>query len=261
MIFDCFPFNDEWEVLEIRLNELYDDVDCFVIAEGNLTHSGKPKETHLANLLSDKSPSFIDKFRHKIINYVVDLTPYNKPWERENAQRNGLMKVLEGMEWSSLILLSDADEIPSKEFIFQREGRVSPVKTPFLLSKQFFYYYNFKQRKKEQCHGTIGFFKCSLEDSKETFQNLRDKRFTLPAMKDAGWHLSFFGSPQHIKNKIESFAHTEFGSHNDLKVIEDNIKNSKDIFNRTGSEELVIIENNMEVPNYVLDNEKYKHLF
>lgn len=35
MIYDCFPFFDELDVLEIRLKELADVVDRFVIVGGN----------------------------------------------------------------------------------------------------------------------------------------------------------------------------------------------------------------------------------
>ena len=43
MIFDCFSFFNELELLEIRLNILNDVVDKFVVVEGTLTHTGKPK--------------------------------------------------------------------------------------------------------------------------------------------------------------------------------------------------------------------------
>ena len=42
--YDCFTFFNELDVLEFRLQELYDTVDHFVIAEANMSHSGKPKE-------------------------------------------------------------------------------------------------------------------------------------------------------------------------------------------------------------------------
>ena len=42
-IYDCFNFFNELDLLEIRLNTLYDIVDYFVIIESNLTHSGEVK--------------------------------------------------------------------------------------------------------------------------------------------------------------------------------------------------------------------------
>ena len=42
-VFDLFLFNDEVELLEIRLHELRGAVDAFILVEGNATFSGQPK--------------------------------------------------------------------------------------------------------------------------------------------------------------------------------------------------------------------------
>ena len=42
-IYDCFTFFNEFELLEVRLNELYDVVDKFVLVEMAETHQGNPK--------------------------------------------------------------------------------------------------------------------------------------------------------------------------------------------------------------------------
>lgn len=44
MIFDCFTFFNELDLLELRFNLLYPYVDKFVIAEGSKTHTGENKE-------------------------------------------------------------------------------------------------------------------------------------------------------------------------------------------------------------------------
>ena len=43
-IYDCFQFYNELDLLEIRLEVLYDHVDYFVISETNKTHSNKGKK-------------------------------------------------------------------------------------------------------------------------------------------------------------------------------------------------------------------------
>ena len=43
-IYDCFLFFNELDLLEIRLNELDEVVDYFVIVEGESTFQSKPKE-------------------------------------------------------------------------------------------------------------------------------------------------------------------------------------------------------------------------
>ena len=43
MIYDCFTFYNELDLLEIRLNVLNDVVDRFVLVEMNKTHMGDDK--------------------------------------------------------------------------------------------------------------------------------------------------------------------------------------------------------------------------
>jgi beta-1,4-mannosyl-glycoprotein beta-1,4-N-acetylglucosaminyltransferase len=46
-VFDCFTFYKEFDLLELRLEELWDAIDYFVIAEAGHTHQGQPKPYHL----------------------------------------------------------------------------------------------------------------------------------------------------------------------------------------------------------------------
>ena len=48
-IFDCIRFLNEYDILELRLETLWDYVDYFVITESSLTHSGKRKELNFHN--------------------------------------------------------------------------------------------------------------------------------------------------------------------------------------------------------------------
>ena len=43
MIVDCFMFYNELDILQIRLKELYDVVDYFIIIEATKTHSNRDK--------------------------------------------------------------------------------------------------------------------------------------------------------------------------------------------------------------------------
>ena len=46
-VYDCFGFNDENHLLEIRLNEMDKYVDYFIIIEFGETHQGKPKTKNI----------------------------------------------------------------------------------------------------------------------------------------------------------------------------------------------------------------------
>lgn len=50
MIYDCFSFYNELDLLEIRLNVLNDSVDKFVICEATKTHAGNAKNYFLIKI-------------------------------------------------------------------------------------------------------------------------------------------------------------------------------------------------------------------
>ena len=49
MVYDCFCFFNELDLLEIRLNTLDKVVDRFILVESQLTHSGHSKPLYYAN--------------------------------------------------------------------------------------------------------------------------------------------------------------------------------------------------------------------
>ena len=59
-------------------------------------------------------------------------------------------------------------------------------------------------------------------------------------MYDAGWHFSYFTTPEKILKKIQSFSHTEFNTPEfaDISHIEDCINRGVDLFNRMDDENL-----------------------
>ena len=74
MIFDCFSFFNELDILEIRLNVLASVVDKFVLVEAVRRHSGEPKE-----LFFEKNKQRFSPFLDKIIHVVVDDEPELPP--------------------------------------------------------------------------------------------------------------------------------------------------------------------------------------
>ena len=60
-IYDVFPFFNELDILEIRLNSLYEVVDYFLITEATTTFSGNSKKLFLTENLEQ-----FEKFKDKI---------------------------------------------------------------------------------------------------------------------------------------------------------------------------------------------------
>lgn len=252
MIVDCFMFNNEFDVLDIRLNELCNTVDKFIISESNLSHSGKTKPLYLKQAMAD---GMFSEFKDKIQLIEVDLSLYRNGWDKENAHRNSLMAECQNLDGNDTILISDCDEIPSTDTINKLDYCFSSY--PCIVFKQAFFYYTFNYVKKEECHGTIALLKESLDST--TFQMLRDSRFHLPYISASGWHLSYFGGPEIIKEKIENFAHMEYSDQNNIDIIKDRMEKGIDIFGRESNGEQLVSNAKYQLPYTVIKNKnKYK---
>ena len=113
-IYDCFIFYNELDLLEIRLNELNDVVDGFVLVEAERSHQNKPKPLFFQN-----NKNRYEKFLPKIKNIIVseNLFVDNDAWRNEKLQRNTITVGLSDLADDDLVIVSDADEIPSKQSV------------------------------------------------------------------------------------------------------------------------------------------------
>lgn len=90
-IINAIPFNMEYEMLEIRLQEIGDLVDVFLILESNFTAYGKPKPLYLLDKL--RSGAYA-QFAHKIVHVFLDYFPaaaYTNGWTIDNLLRDHIV--------------------------------------------------------------------------------------------------------------------------------------------------------------------------
>ena len=66
-VVDAFPFFNELDLLEIRLNLLDPYVDCFILSEATKTFSGLDKP-----LYYNENKERFEKFNNKIIHNIVE---------------------------------------------------------------------------------------------------------------------------------------------------------------------------------------------
>jgi beta-1,4-mannosyl-glycoprotein beta-1,4-N-acetylglucosaminyltransferase len=199
-IFDCFTYFNEVDILRIRLEELGDLVDYFVVVEASETFTGNSKPFYFDNI-----PSWIDRWKEKIIRVKVNFPEdTNTSWLKEYYQRNAIISGLSLAKPEDIIIISDVDEIVNSNIVSQLKLIEKPAR---LDVKQYFWNYNWQvpQHCNQGARPIVARFK-DLEN--HSCQELRAGNWqTIP---DAGWHFSFFGETEKIKNKIESFAHTEY---------------------------------------------------
>lgn len=265
-IFDCFIFYNELELLELRLAELNETVDYFVIAEANKTHTGSSKE-----FIFEKNKDRFKEYLDKIIYVKVDDCPdfsKDRPPKIEYYQRNALMKGLIGLaKPGDKILISDLDEIPSPEFI---KANLSKKDWVYLQLPLYYCFVNVQVTR--SCGGTVmADFGTFTE-----FQDLRrfarrrynfEPRRHPEVIPDSGWHYSYlFGNdPEKIRNKVKNIYESEgilpvLGNSDDIAR---KIKNHLDLFERISPKfEQKVVDIALTKPRS-LDKflEKYPHLF
>lgn len=225
-IYDCFTYYNEEEILKIRLNELNQVVDYFVIIQGNQTFTGKPKKLFLDDV------SWLDQFADKIIRINVSLDECNSTWEAEYTQRNASDQIAETASADDICIISDVDEIPNPA-ILASSKICYDLDTPIQLDVDQFFW-NFNWLTPVHCNNGGRPVVCRVGDLENvTPQQIRSDS-KIKRIPKAGWHFSFLMDYEDIINKIESFSHTEYNldEFKDLEKIRYRIENGIDPFDR-----------------------------
>lgn len=208
-VYDCFPFFNELDVLEIRLQEMWDVTDYFVIAESNLSHSGKPKEYILLDNWERFKP-YADKIRRIDVN---DMPQTNDSWVREKYQRYSLGKGLFDKQPDDLIITSDCDEIPRAEAI-QAIKEDENNYDRYILGMPMFQFRMNYMKIVERSHQ----LSIMVARGRVYTESNQEREFTFPwnpkpadtvQLHHGGWHFTYFGDDKHAVTKIKNFAHTE----------------------------------------------------
>lgn len=193
MTFDCFLYNGEEHILNLRLHELDSVVDRFVILESDHTFQGTKKDRVFTQ--------FSDKITY--IPYSPEVIHEN-PWDNERDQRNALAQGLPHLAPHDIIMLSDVDEIPDTTLVKTLQDTKSQGAFTF---HQNFYYFNTHTRAKDRkWAGTVLFWYGDGEFLKQGFHEIRQQVYS-PI--HGGWHFSKFGDADYMIKKLESWSHTE----------------------------------------------------
>ena len=264
-VLDCFTFNDELEVIDIRFHTLDKYISKFIIVESNKTHQGNKKKINF-------NIKYFRKFEKKIKYLLLDdtlLLDKNKndlnSWIRENNQRNFISNGLKDCSNEDIILISDADEIPNLAKI-----NFYNLKKKVYAFEQLNYMYKLNLLRSDKWIGTK-LCKFKYLKSPQWLRSLKvhkkysvlriDKIFSnnyihdYKIIKNGGWHFGWMKKPEGIINKLNSFAHTEYNKKKfkNKNYINNIIKNRVNFLN---DEPLKIVPINNNFPNYINKNLK-----
>jgi hypothetical protein len=128
-VYDCFPFFNEKELFELRVNILKNYDDGFIVLEANYTHSGKPKDYVCKKYLEELG---LNNLNVKVIE--VDLSQFkdiDDAWVRERYQREYLKYVVSHYSQNSLFIVSDCDEILNPVYLDEYVKKINTDKGKF----------------------------------------------------------------------------------------------------------------------------------
>lgn len=270
-IIDSFIFYNELDLLTYRLSILNAYVDSFILVESTHTFAGNPKP-----LYYNENKELFAEFNYKIIHIIVDTLPHKAPhinfhknhqWENEYYQRNqikrGIDTIKDSLGGEDIIFTSDVDEIPNPTVLANlKDGILTYDRTSLNRLALDMYYYNLCFRLGEGTwHGIKLMTVAAYTGLRLTFQEMRTYEFThhVPIVPNGGWHLSYFGDIEFIKNKIKNFAHQEFNNDSFLnkKGIDILIKKGINIFDDSQLKIIAIELNNNLPPLYDIYLKKF----
>jgi beta-1,4-mannosyl-glycoprotein beta-1,4-N-acetylglucosaminyltransferase len=253
-VVDVFPFFNEFELLELRLNILSPYVDLFVLVECPQTFAGNEKPLYFS-----ENKDFFDKWKDKILVHVVSdqlsskrdiakrLSNLELPnldrwileevassplprrafqWKREFYQRESAHKALPEMTDNDLVFCSDIDEIWNPEMTFDWDEDV------IFKLEQTVFQYRMNNRSNEKW--SSAFFTAAKNIQHTSLNMIRASKVGENIVKVAfgGWHFTYQGGEDRIRYKIESYGHQEYNKRRLKSQIGRRLSLNRDLFNR-----------------------------
>ena len=276
MIYDCFQFFNELDILKLRMHIMSPIVDRFVISEATTTFSDLPKPLYF-----QENRELFREFEDKIIHVVVEDTPPGDTHVRDTFQKSAVGRGLVGCSDEDIIIFSDLDEIPNPKMIRQILPHFQDDKIYHFAQRLFYCYLNMEEVSGKllsyagEFPGVekprwIGTKMCRYGLLKEQKLELGDLRF--PERKecgirvdDGGWHFGYMGGRgeadprKRVQQKVVSAAHQEYNKKEVLADVGDRIRDGKDIFGREAQFVMRTIDETY--PEYLRTHqEEYAHL-
>ena len=252
MIYDTFLFYNELDLLEIRLAELADVVDRFVLLEADRTFTNRPKPLVFRDHRS-RFADFLDRIIHIEMRCYEEVDTTD-PWAMERYLRQRLLLGLPDCQDDDVILLSDVDEIPRASVVAQ-QAHTGGIKS--FVQQESYYYVN--------CLGSYivgttmfaGRFLRHVTRDLNYYRGIRRRMISR-----GGWHFSYLGGVKAIQDKLAAFAHTECNKamfNNDAHLA-GCLAETRDLFNRIGCEyEVVPLDERF--PSYLHEHaDRFAHL-
>ena len=266
-VYDCFPLYNEFDMVRLRMDTLRGQANMHLGVLASLTHAGNDN-VHVSRWVNDPIEDltlYIHDERDR-----RDGIPATR--RREMRQRNAIIDALTSLQSiehplpNDIILISDADEIPHPGIVAQLREQGLPEGV-VVIFRQRLCYYDLNTTQGYVWQGTRA---VRWDDLRALSPHV--VRYGLGARDDhypqygiampGGWHLSYFGGAERVREKMVNFLHQELVNDDtaDADKIADRIAAAQDIYGR--SESQWTVERTTDVPPPVLAYpERWQHLW
>ena len=211
-IFDTFLYNNEADILYVKLWRLYNYIDHFIILVSNETFTGRAANVSFAPLEKE-----IARYKDKIeivnipANYCEKFRYGSEnAWCRERSRRDYALKILEEkykINENDTILVSDVDEILTREGALHL--RRNPPETAYVLKGTMYFPYYFHKVSNWNPCGAVRYSK-NMRPLTSYRDNRNSKLFSLNG-KPLLTHCTYcFSTIEQYRNKLISYSHIEY---------------------------------------------------
>lgn len=203
MIWSVSTFNNELDVLEIRLNTLGDIVDRFILTEATVTQRNQPKPLHFEENKA-RFARWLPRIDHVIVEDMPGGEGVQADWVRERFQRNASERALYSlMNSGDHVLVSDLDEIPYPDVLTDLIG----APTQQIVMWMHVYRLNWRWLD-DMCiigstaavHDADAFYARDIHDV--MVGGWANGHTPAPS----GWHLAYQGDVEFLRHKMTSIA-------------------------------------------------------
>ena len=242
-IVDYFPYFNEKEILELRINLLKDYVDKFVIVDANRSHTGKVKPFTCKDTLKELGLWDENKIQVIELNLHSDddevvFTDHDRHFNhndhkkmlvgsRDRLQKDALLSIIDQFDDETVFIVSDCDEIINPEHLTYVPNiiRSNPniiFKIPLVYLEGRADLRLFYESNNNQVQWDCSMFLATKNQLKTHTPNEIRSNFNnsypisyigqyenenYVRYEDMGWHFSWMGDTQRKKLKSLSYSH------------------------------------------------------
>lgn len=218
MIYECFYFHNELELLDLKFHNLDGVVDRFVIVESTLDCTLKPKPLHYLDNRS-KFTEFNDKVIHVLCE--PDDPSITETYYRFLERVNQLYRGLVDCQPDDIVLFTDPDLILRNDIGSKTKALLPHQGCAELVSDWFAYYMDLLYPNEK--------YRFTRAAYHRNIKSVHDWETPVASIHDAGYHFSKLGGIDVILENLKGYPHqelnTDYISNRDvlLKKMEDGV--------------------------------------